>query len=202
MGAVYPGPRNPNWRGGRSLASNGYVLVRVGVGHHLADVRGYAYEHRLVAEQKIGRRLRPGEQVHHVNRDKTDNRPENLQVEEDGAHHLYHHRRPDSELQKPGEENPQIACACGCGCLFLRFDGQGRPREYVPGHNPIPAPTVDAIRGALASGPAHRSQIATLCGLSVKAAASALSKMKRQGAAEPLGGGVWRLPEESPVPVP
>src|SRR4051812_41815968 len=45
---------NPNWRGGRSIASNGYIIVRVGVGHHLADVRGYAYEHRLVAEQKLG----------------------------------------------------------------------------------------------------------------------------------------------------
>jgi hypothetical protein len=39
MGKVYPGARNPNWKGGRLVASNGYVLVRVGVGHHLADVR-------------------------------------------------------------------------------------------------------------------------------------------------------------------
>lgn len=43
------------WKGGRSIASNGYVLVRVGKKHHLADVRGYAYEHRIVAEQKLGR---------------------------------------------------------------------------------------------------------------------------------------------------
>lgn len=54
---------NPNWKGGRSIASNGYVLIKVGTGHHLADVRGYAYEHRLVAERKLGRRLlrMPGE---------------------------------------------------------------------------------------------------------------------------------------------
>jgi hypothetical protein len=33
---------NSNWKGGRLIASNGYVLVRVGIGHHLADVRGAA----------------------------------------------------------------------------------------------------------------------------------------------------------------
>lgn len=51
------GSLNANWRGGRSIASNGYVLIRVGTGHHLADVRGYAYEHRVVAENSLGRRL-------------------------------------------------------------------------------------------------------------------------------------------------
>src|SRR5438270_581164 len=68
---------NSNWRGGRSLASNGYILIRVGKGHPQADVRGYAYEHRLVAARKLGRWLRPGEQVHHKNGIKTDNDPEN-----------------------------------------------------------------------------------------------------------------------------
>ena len=49
------GKKNGMWKGGRSVASNGYVLIRVGMDHHLADVRGYAYEHRLVAEKKIRR---------------------------------------------------------------------------------------------------------------------------------------------------
>ncbi len=77
--ATYSGSRNPFWKGGRSVASNGYVLVRVGIGHHLADVRGYAYEHRVEAEKKIGRRLRRGEQVHHIDGNKKNNAIANLQ---------------------------------------------------------------------------------------------------------------------------
>lgn len=126
---------NPNWKGGRSIASNGYVLIKVGTGHHLADVRGYAYEHRLVAEKKLGRSLRAGEQIHHINEDKADNRPENLNVMASPAHHHLLHRTKDVGRQMPGESNPVIPCKCGCGSIFPKFDASGRPRKFVSGHN-------------------------------------------------------------------
>ena len=36
--------------------------------------------HRLIAEQKLGRPLRPGEVVHHIDENKRNNDPENLEV--------------------------------------------------------------------------------------------------------------------------
>lgn len=128
--------KNGLWKGGRSVASNGYVLIRVGKDHHLSDVRGYAYEHRLVAEKKAGRRLQKGEQVHHKNGIKTDNRPENIELMPSLAHHLKEHRRTGKRRRDPGEINTVIACGCGCGSMLALFDEFGRPRQFINGHNP------------------------------------------------------------------
>jgi hypothetical protein len=127
------GKRNPNWKGGRSVASNGYVLVRVGTEHHLSDVRGYAYEHRIEAEKKIGRRLEPWEQVHHINRDRSDNRHENIEVLSTLEHGMEHRKRKD--LQDYHEINDLIVCECGCGAMLPRYDKYGRPRRFLPSHN-------------------------------------------------------------------
>lgn len=126
--------KNPNWKGGRTIASNGYVLVKA-PDHPDADVRGYIYEHRLVAEKKLGRRLRKGEQVHHVDGNKSNNAPENIEVHASQRHHAKKHRTTNFNLRDPGEENQLINCACGCGTQFRKFDGDGRPRRYVTGHN-------------------------------------------------------------------
>lgn len=129
------GSKNGFWKGGRSVASNGYVLVRVGVDHRLADVRGYAYEHRVVAERKLGRALRRGEVVHHIDGNKQNNEPDNLEVLASSAHHRAKHRKSGARLRLPDEPNPRVLCACGCGSRFRAYDQWGRPRMYVSGHN-------------------------------------------------------------------
>lgn len=52
---------------------------------------------RLVAEQKLGRFLLPGEDVHHINEIKDDDRPDNLQV----MLHAEHCRIPHSRRGTP-----------------------------------------------------------------------------------------------------
>lgn len=129
------GPKNGFWKGGRSVASNGYVLIRVGLKHHLADVRGYAYEHRLVAEKILGRRLRRGEQVHHKDKNKANNKPSNLEIHKDQHSHFFEHRKRESGKRAPGEKNRIIACRCGCGGRLKKFDYQGRPRRFIYPHH-------------------------------------------------------------------
>lgn len=127
--------KNPNWKGGRSITSHGYVLVRVGIGHPLADCRGYAYEHRLIAEKIIGRPLKAGELVHHKNGNKKDNSEGNIEVVQSIAAHLHKHRSRESNRRDPGQRNRNVKCKCGCGETFQKFDSYGRPRSYVSGHN-------------------------------------------------------------------
>lgn len=64
------------WNGGRIITSEGYARIRVGD----FDDRRYVSEHRYVMSQHLGRELSAGENVHHINGDKLDNRIENLEL--------------------------------------------------------------------------------------------------------------------------
>lgn len=77
------------WKGGRVLHSNGYIKIQK-PGHPYATYDGYVYEHRWLMEQKIGRYLRPDEDVHHKNHVKTDNRIENLELLPQAVHRRLH----------------------------------------------------------------------------------------------------------------
>lgn len=89
------GPGHPNWKGGRLLDADGYVLVWVLDHPHArrpSDRKsgGHVAEHRLVMEAHLGRYLDPEEVVHHVNGVKDDNQLENLELFSSNADHLRH----------------------------------------------------------------------------------------------------------------
>lgn len=77
-----------NWQGGRQMSSAGYVKLHV---HDHPDANnGYVFEHRLVMEQHLGRRLEQDEIVHHIDGDKTNNKIENLLLTHNGEHIKQH----------------------------------------------------------------------------------------------------------------
>lgn len=120
------GERNPWWRGGKRK-KQGYVVVRVATNK-------CEYEHRLVAEEKLGRALLTGEVVHHINGDKGDNRPENIEVFSSHSDHMKLHMSSEEGRRRAvksprGEEAHQAKLAVG---------------------------DVSAIRDAVASGVPHR----------------------------------------------
>lgn len=59
---------------------NGYIYLARGANPNREDTRTKIFEHRLVMEEKIGRRLTSKETVHHKNGVRDDNRIENLEL--------------------------------------------------------------------------------------------------------------------------
>jgi hypothetical protein len=68
------GPANKLWKGGW-VAKNGYRYITV----HDNGTEQYL-EHRYLMEKHLGRKLTKTEHVHHINRDRLDNRMENLKL--------------------------------------------------------------------------------------------------------------------------
>lgn len=64
--------------------------VGKGAGKTYPKVYG-RHEHRIVAEQMLGRPLKPGEVVHHIDGDKRNNHPDNLMIFPNQGDHAAHH---------------------------------------------------------------------------------------------------------------
>lgn len=80
-----------SWRGGKHEDGRGYIRLRM-PGHPNANKNGYVLEHRYVAAEQLGRPLASTEEVHHIDGNKHNNKPDNLIVVPKGEHQKLHAR--------------------------------------------------------------------------------------------------------------
>jgi len=88
----------------RGVFASGYSWVRVGEPGFYRRI----LEHRIVAARKLGRPLLPGETVHHIDCDKTNNHPDNLEIFPSNLAHMRRHgEMKRASPRKPREVHPR-----------------------------------------------------------------------------------------------
>ena len=81
-----------DYKGGRYINDQGYVMI-LRPRHPRAASNGYVREHILVMEAYIGRPLKPNENIHHINRNRADNRIQNLKLMDKTEHLSFEMKR-------------------------------------------------------------------------------------------------------------
>lgn len=94
--SLYRGEKTSRWKNGRTITREGYVVVTLSLDDPMAVMAPKGRnlrvrEHRLIMARHLGRPLKPSEVVHHKNRNKMDNRIENLELFDYVDHALEHH---------------------------------------------------------------------------------------------------------------
>lgn len=90
VGFSQRGENNPNYKNGKRVLKGGYIGI-VSPGHPHVDSYGVVTEHRLVMEKIVGRFLTKEEVVHHKDKVRSNNKPDNLVLFENQAEHLKMH---------------------------------------------------------------------------------------------------------------
>ena len=94
----------PDGSGKRSIIDSSKSANQYGTnrpGHPMATKIGYVMEHRLIMAEHLGQMLEPIEVVHHINRNKSDNRIENLLLMQKAEHDRLKKPRRQSVIECP-----------------------------------------------------------------------------------------------------
>ena len=92
------GSKSKSWKGGKYKTQNRWFIYNPK--HPFAQNRGYIKQSRLVAEKCLGRYLTKIEVIHHINENKSDDRPENLYLFETLGEHTSYHMRNNKPILK------------------------------------------------------------------------------------------------------
>lgn len=112
------GEKSASFKGGTVIDKDGYVRVR-GSGR-------FQLQHRLVVEVALGRPLKRGEVVHHINGVRTDNRRENLLICTDAYHRLIHAREDALDATGNPDSRKCIYCAMYDAPNSMTLNTQGK----------------------------------------------------------------------------
>lgn len=87
------GMRHYRWNNGRMIDQGGYVKVRVGRSHPLADSNGYMHEHLLVWVLSGNPPPAPDELIHHKDENKEHNKINNFDLKQRSRHNAEHNAK-------------------------------------------------------------------------------------------------------------
>jgi len=85
--------KHQGWKGGICKFPRNGIIITTGRNKQ-------RLEHALIAEKILGRNLRKGEVVHHINGNNYDNRNENLLICTQSYHARFHHKMSDIYMRE------------------------------------------------------------------------------------------------------
>ena len=103
------GPKSAIWKAGLTI-SQGYLCFTKSPAN---GAHANMLLHRVIAEWKYGRSVRPGEHVHHVDGNKLNNSPENIQILSASEHTILHTEDRENGKLKSMSVHRELRAATG-----------------------------------------------------------------------------------------
>ena len=114
------------------IDQQGYIVI-YDPGNPNATTNGWVREHRAIISKLLNRKLKRNETIHHRDGNKTNNRPDNLELVSVSQHTRLHFGNPIN--RRENEQNSLIQCTCGCRKTLFKYDDRGRLRRFIHRHN-------------------------------------------------------------------